>query len=752
MASNIKPIHKSKHFPIDQLVCVGNYELEKTIGTGNFAVVKLATHIITKSKVAIKIIDKSRLDEDNLKKTFREIAIMKKLRHPHIVRLYQVMESTHTIYLVTEYAPNGEIFDHLVSRGRMPESEAARAFAQMVAAVGYCHANGVVHRDLKAENLLLDRNMNIKLADFGFSNEYTAGSELATWCGSPPYAAPELFEGRRYDGPKADIWSLGVVLYVLVCGALPFDGSTLHELRNVVLSGKFRIPYFMSQECEHLIRHMLVVEPEKRLSLRGVARHRWLSQHHPGPPTDDLGGAAVGVCTCHSPRAIAEVSPSDDVIQHMLTLPGLTRDQIMQSVSEARFDHISAIYHLLTDKLQHRHSLQHRDSLDSTTGQPLDLTSTKSLEDEQMDAEDCTQDVLVSIPTDTGDYLNDTGDNLEKFGDTELPSSAPGQENLRPPSSPPAARRHTVGPGDCRHSQGGDLGGCAASADLRAAAAPLYVSAHFNGCSVPGTQTGAPAELTPALAATNLAALRSVQHQPPRIFSVKDHHLLKPPPAMQGPASSFGRRASDGGAHVSRGACRDRACCHSAPAHHVSDSGSVTQSEEGERTDEQTDSAYNTSLCRYMVSRGSSKRHTMATPEDAATALSTCQTQNPPPTSSSPSSSANIRVRRTGLLTVTERPPAREHAERYSPVRRAECSPPRVAHDIASARLEYQQLQRGLERRSSAGATASAGASPPLPTDRLTHTPVTSMPGEYMNIHVQIALAARYTHFLIFHM
>ncbi|CAG9135070.1 unnamed protein product [Plutella xylostella] len=295
MANNYKTVHKSKQFPIDQLVRVGNYELEKTIGTGNFAVVKLATHVITKTKVAIKIIDKSRLDEDNLQKTFREIAIMKRLRHPHVVRLYQVMESASTIYLVTEYAPSGEIFDHLVSKGRMPEPEAARAFAQMVAAVGYCHANGIVHRDLKAENLLLDKHMNIKdctehkevrvraraqmvaavgychangivhrdqkaenllldkhmnikLADFGFSNEFRAGAALATWCGSPPYAAPELFEGRHYDGPKADIWSLGVVLYVLVCGALPFDGGTLHELRAAVLAGKFRIPYFMSQD------------------------------------------------------------------------------------------------------------------------------------------------------------------------------------------------------------------------------------------------------------------------------------------------------------------------------------------------------------------------------------------------------------------------------------------------------------------------------------------------------------------------
>ncbi|XP_063898842.1 uncharacterized protein Sik3 isoform X4 [Helicoverpa armigera] len=717
MASNMKPMHKSKHFPIDQLVCVGNYELEKTIGTGNFAVVKLATHIITKSKVAIKIIDKSRLDEDNLKKTFREIAIMKKLRHPHIVRLYQVMESSHTIYLVTEYAPNGEIFDHLVSRGRMTEPEAARAFAQMVAAVGYCHAHGVVHRDLKAENLLLDKDMNIKLADFGFSNEYTAGSPLATWCGSPPYAAPELFEGRQYDGPKADIWSLGVVLYVLVCGALPFDGSTLHELRSVVLSGKFRIPYFMSQDCEHLIRHMLVVEPEKRLSLRSVARHRWLAAHQPGPGPGQYD-AWGGACACHSglePRSSA--AQAHTVRAHMLTLPGLTQGHIDQALQEDRFDHISAIYHLLMDKLQQRtsarNSLQHRDSLDSTTGQPLDLTSCKNTQEEQMDAEESTtQDCLVTVPCEPVDYLTDQPDNLEKFGSTEAPvvEEPPSQPVLTSTAETHATRRHTVGPGDCRHTQGGELGVCgAASADLRPS--PLYVSAHFNQQASPNVSM---------LPNTNLAAkLPAVQHQPPRYFSVKDQHLLKPPHAMQTQASTFGRRASDGGAHVPRG--RERACCHSAPAHHVSDSGTPARAEDAEQTEEQnTDSAYNTNLCRYMMNRGSSKRHTMATPEDAANVVtsSTGSMQ-----STSPSSTTSIRVRRTGLLTVTERPPAREHAERYSPVRRAECSPPRAAHDIASARLEYQQLQRGLERRS-----GGPGASPPHADVRL-HTPGTSMPG-----------------------
>ncbi|OQR79408.1 serine/threonine-protein kinase SIK3-like [Tropilaelaps mercedesae] len=158
----------------------------------------------------------------------------------------QVMESQQMIYLVTEYAQNGEIFDYLVENGPMPEDHARLKFKQIVSAIKYCHERQIVHRDLKAENLLLDSDMNIKIADFGFSNFFTPDATLSTWCGSPPYAAPELFEGREYDGPKADIWSLGVVLYVLVCGALPFDGSTLQILRTRVLSAKFRIPYFMT--------------------------------------------------------------------------------------------------------------------------------------------------------------------------------------------------------------------------------------------------------------------------------------------------------------------------------------------------------------------------------------------------------------------------------------------------------------------------------------------------------------------------
>lgn len=197
------PVHSK---PRRGHIRVGFYDIDRTIGKGNFAVVKLAKHRITKSQVAIKIIDKSRLDKSNLEKVYREVQIMKMLSHPNVIKLYQVMETKSMLYLVTEYASNGEMFDYLDTHGRMSEKEAKKKFMQIISAVEYCHKRHVVHRDLKAENLLLDGNMNIKIADFGFSNFFTPGENLATWCGSPPYAAPEVFEGQKYDGPQLDIW------------------------------------------------------------------------------------------------------------------------------------------------------------------------------------------------------------------------------------------------------------------------------------------------------------------------------------------------------------------------------------------------------------------------------------------------------------------------------------------------------------------------------------------------------------------
>lgn len=192
---------------------------------------------------------------------------MKMLDHPNIVKLYQVIETEKTLYLVMEYASGGEVFDYLVAHGRMKEKEARAKFRQIVSAVQYCHQKRIIHRDLKAENLLLDSEMNIKIADFGFSNEFVVGQKLDTFCGSPPYAAPELFQGKKYDGPEVDVWSLGVILYTLVSGSLPFDGANLKELRERVLRGKYRIPFYMSTDCENLLKKFLVLNPMKRASL-----------------------------------------------------------------------------------------------------------------------------------------------------------------------------------------------------------------------------------------------------------------------------------------------------------------------------------------------------------------------------------------------------------------------------------------------------------------------------------------------------
>ncbi|KAK7153802.1 hypothetical protein R3I94_007228 [Phoxinus phoxinus] len=328
---------------------VGFYEIIRTLGKGNFAVVKLARHKVTKTQVAIKIIDKTRLNSANLEKIYREVQIMKLLNHPHIIKLYQVMETKDMLYIVTEYARNGEMFDYLTSNGRMSENDARKKFWQILTAVDYCHQHHIVHRDLKTENLLLDANMNIKLADFGFGNFYNAGEPLSTWCGSPPYAAPEVFEGKEYEGPQLDIWSLGVVLYVLVCGSLPFDGDSLPALRQRVTEGRFRIPFFMSQDCENLIRKMLVVDPAKRISVAQIKQHRWMLAD-PSAPHQTL---SLSLTDYNSNLG----DYSEPVLGIMQTL-GIDRQRTVESLQNSSYNHFSAIYYLLLERVKEHRSQQ----------------------------------------------------------------------------------------------------------------------------------------------------------------------------------------------------------------------------------------------------------------------------------------------------------------------------------------------------------------------------------------------------------
>ncbi|KAL8190455.1 UNVERIFIED_CONTAM: Serine/threonine-protein kinase sik2 [Gekko kuhli] len=329
---------------------VGFYDIERTLGKGNFAVVKLARHRVTKTQVAIKIIDKTRLDPSNLEKIYREVQIMKLLNHPHIIKLYQVMETKDMLYIVTEFAKNGEMFEHLTSHGHLSENEARKKFWQILSAVEYCHNHHIVHRDLKTENLLLDANMNIKLADFGFGNFYKSGEPLSTWCGSPPYAAPEVFEGKEYEGPHLDIWSLGVVLYILVCGSLPFDGPNLPTLRQRVLEGRFRIPYFMSQDCETLIRRMLVVDPTKRITIAQIKQHKWMQADSSLQQQQCL---SFSIQNYNS--NLGDYNEQVLGIMHSL---GIDRQRTVESLQNSSYNHFAAIYYLLLERLKEYRSNQ----------------------------------------------------------------------------------------------------------------------------------------------------------------------------------------------------------------------------------------------------------------------------------------------------------------------------------------------------------------------------------------------------------
>ncbi|XP_077180117.1 serine/threonine-protein kinase MARK2 isoform X4 [Paroedura picta] len=317
----------------DEQPHIGNYRLLKTIGKGNFAKVKLARHVLTGKEVAVKIIDKTQLNSSSLQKLFREVRIMKVLNHPNIVKLFEVIETEKTLYLVMEYASGGEVFDYLVAHGRMKEKEARAKFRQIVSAVQYCHQKFIVHRDLKAENLLLDADMNIKIADFGFSNEFTFGNKLDTFCGSPPYAAPELFQGKKYDGPEVDVWSLGVILYTLVSGSLPFDGQNLKELRERVLRGKYRIPFYMSTDCENLLKKFLILNPSKRGTLEQIMKDRWMNVGH---EDDELKPYVEPLPDYKDPRRT-----------ELMISMGYTREEIQDSLVSQKYNEVMATYLLL---------------------------------------------------------------------------------------------------------------------------------------------------------------------------------------------------------------------------------------------------------------------------------------------------------------------------------------------------------------------------------------------------------------------
>ncbi|XP_017225079.1 CBL-interacting serine/threonine-protein kinase 23 isoform X2 [Daucus carota subsp. sativus] len=266
---------------------VGRYELGRTLGEGSFAKVKFAKNSETGENVAIKIIDKEKvLKHKMIGQIKREISTMKLVRHPNVIRMHEVMASKTKIYIVLEFVTGGELFDRIASKGRLKEDEARKYFQHLINAVNYCHSRGVFHRDLKPENLLLDANGVLKVSDFGLSalpQQVREDGLLHTTCGTPNYVAPEVINNKGYDGAKADLWSCGVILYVLMAGYLPFEEANLMVLYKKINKADFSCPPWFSSSAKKLIKRILDPSPVTRITIQEVIENEWFKKGYQRP-------------------------------------------------------------------------------------------------------------------------------------------------------------------------------------------------------------------------------------------------------------------------------------------------------------------------------------------------------------------------------------------------------------------------------------------------------------------------------------
>ncbi|KAF5395161.1 Non-specific serine/threonine protein kinase [Paragonimus heterotremus] len=324
----------------------GLYFFCEPLAEGSFGLLYIAIHAITRQKVAIKILDKRKLGADAFR-VRSEIEALKQLNHKYIYKLYQVVETQYYFYLVVEYLPGGELFDYILQKEHLSEVEARVIFRQIVSAIGYIHSKNYAHRDLKPENILLDNDQNVRIIDFGLCAKNTVNTMLNTFCGSFAYAAPEVLANKEYCGSAADMWSLGVILYALLCGCLPFDPTKPEELPKKIGKGHFTVPDSLSKSSRHLLSHLMCVDPKKRIKIDELRRHPWIVEGFMGHPVD-LNEEKI----CMNPlnmRIVAEISD-------YTRIPKVEMARMLQRRS---YDYLMATYMIMETALEEENVFIH---------------------------------------------------------------------------------------------------------------------------------------------------------------------------------------------------------------------------------------------------------------------------------------------------------------------------------------------------------------------------------------------------------
>ena len=309
------------------------YEIGEALGEGTFSVVKLSRHLISQENVAIKILKKSRIkNKEDYDRIVREIKILKKIRHPHLIQLYEIHEAEKELFFVMEQANGGELYDYIVKNERIPEAEACHIFYQLICAIEYLESISVAHRDIKPENILLDSKNDIKLIDFGLGRLYNRNEDLVTACGSPCYAAPEMVARKTYNGTMVDIWSSGVTLFAMLCGHLPFDDDDLSTLYTKILAGAYEFTVKLSDEAMDLLQKILVTDPTQRYNVKDIKNHPWMRLRflHRMPK-----------------RNIVTDIPIDYAIIDKISSYGIEKEVILTHISENRHNMLTTTYYLL---------------------------------------------------------------------------------------------------------------------------------------------------------------------------------------------------------------------------------------------------------------------------------------------------------------------------------------------------------------------------------------------------------------------